>query len=326
VSTRNKVVRRQDSDIPIPKPPQVPQVGGEGDDGLLPPAEDWKAYVDIWKDWTEPPESLYHYMLYVQSYYRNIEEYPTLDDYQIPNENVREIVSPGDSYTAGIGSNGKEDHFQDSGTFAEGKCGRYKKGWPEQLRDHAQPTIKKLSNAPRSAKERQAKNTLNFELSEGLALVARAVTSSGWKDLQLDGHRQNNFGACSGHVISQIKELQLGLGDPVDGQFKAIGKPQIAVLTAGGNDFLFADVILKCVLRLYGVGSGNCENTLKEIEDKISKRDEAIKMYQDLFAHLIVAGRLAKGATNPAEFQVYIGAYIPFFNASEYSKNSSKRN
>jgi lysophospholipase L1-like esterase len=216
-------------------------------------------------------------MLYVQSYYREITEYPTLNDYKIPNEYVREITSPGDSYTVGIGSNGKDDHFSDSCWFADGKCGRYKKGWPEQLRDH-----------------------------------------SGWKDLQNDGDRQNNYGACSGHVIDQIEKQQLSLGEPKEGQFKAIGKPQLIVLTAGGNDFLFGDVVLKCILRIYGGLSGNCEKTIKSIEDKITKRDEAIKLYQGLFSHIIVAGRLSKGATNPEEFQVYIGAYIPFFNAGEY--------
>lgn len=47
-------------------------------------------------------------------------EEPTLEDYKQPNEYLKTILSPGDSYTAGIGSNKMEDHYADSGWFADG--------------------------------------------------------------------------------------------------------------------------------------------------------------------------------------------------------------
>lgn len=53
-----------------------------------------------------------------------------------PNQYLKTIWSPGDSFTAGIGSNGNGDWFKDSGTMNDKGCSRYGKAWSEQLRDH----------------------------------------------------------------------------------------------------------------------------------------------------------------------------------------------
>jgi hypothetical protein len=53
-----------------------------------------------------------------------------------PNQYLKTIWSPGDSFAAGIGSNGNSDWYKDSGRMDDKGCSRYAKAWPEQLRDH----------------------------------------------------------------------------------------------------------------------------------------------------------------------------------------------
>jgi len=43
-------------------------------------------------------------------------------------QNVESVLAIGDSYTAGIGSNGLPDYMDGSG-----ECRRYNKAWPKQL-------------------------------------------------------------------------------------------------------------------------------------------------------------------------------------------------
>jgi len=121
------------------------------------------------------------------------------------NEYVMVIFSPGDSYTASIGSNGKDQHYADSGFVSDKDCSRYVKEWPEQLRDHP-----------------------------------------GWDEPQGTGWRKNNFGACSGALMKDIRDHQLKPGENNNNdKFKNIrsgdGAPQIVVLTASGNDTHFSE-------------------------------------------------------------------------------------
>jgi hypothetical protein len=50
--------------------------------------------------------------------------------YAKPSQKVTEFIAIGDSYTAGVGSNGAPDYIHGSGD-----CSRYDKGWPLQLQN-----------------------------------------------------------------------------------------------------------------------------------------------------------------------------------------------
>jgi hypothetical protein len=52
-----------------------------------------------------------------------------------PSQYLKTIWSPGDSFVAGIGSNGNSDWYKDSGRMDDKGCSRYAKARPEQLRD-----------------------------------------------------------------------------------------------------------------------------------------------------------------------------------------------
>jgi hypothetical protein len=161
--------------------------------------QDWINKVDAWALDKRPPQTL------IDAFKNKPDGELTLDPYKSPNEYVRTIFSPGDSYTAGIESNGNIDHYRDSGNMNSGGCSRYAKAWPEQLREHP-----------------------------------------GWDELQGSGYRRNNFGACSGALMKDVMEKQLEPGQNDDNdQYKKIGKddwaPQLAVLTAAGNDAQFSE-------------------------------------------------------------------------------------
>ncbi|KAF2747025.1 hypothetical protein M011DRAFT_59934 [Sporormia fimetaria CBS 119925] len=257
------------------------------DDVGFEPEEEWQEHIDEWysKNWDtddsdsesdeddHPPEELYLAMKYVQLLYPNTAKYPSTLPHTTPKEKVKTIYAPGDGYTAGLGANMRDDVFWDAGYAWYGGCGRYKFAFPERLRDH-----------------------------------------SGWKDFQGDEQRRTNFGACAGHTIPAITKYQINLGENLDAhQFKAIGNPHIAVLTAGLWDFGFRNLINDCILG--PLGTANCDNTLNDIEGKLNDehKDENKKQFKRLLAHLVVGGRLATDLEKPEEFQVFVGTYIPPF-------------
>lgn len=105
-----------------------------------------------------------------------------------------QITAVGDSYTAGIGSNGKRDKLKNS--F---KCSRYDKAYPNQLvRDH------------------------------------------GWQDWNSQTTPALNFGACSGDTTKELLSEQLKQDD-VELPYISVGKPQLIVMTIGGNDVGFSE-------------------------------------------------------------------------------------
>jgi hypothetical protein len=53
-----------------------------------------------------------------------------------PNQYLKTVWSPGDSFATDIGSNGNSDWHKDSGRMDDKGFSRYSKAWPEQLRDH----------------------------------------------------------------------------------------------------------------------------------------------------------------------------------------------
>ena len=52
----------------------------------------------------------------------------SLKPYAKPSQKVEQVLAVGDSFTAGIGSNGEPDEYRQSSD-----CQRYKKAWPVQL-------------------------------------------------------------------------------------------------------------------------------------------------------------------------------------------------
>jgi hypothetical protein len=94
------------------------------------PRDEWNNEVDEWARNRRPPPQL------IDAFKAKPDgDKPTLEDYKVPNQYVKIILSLGDSYTAGTGLNGPKHLYLDSGTFKEG-CSRYSKAWPEKLRDH----------------------------------------------------------------------------------------------------------------------------------------------------------------------------------------------
>ena len=104
---------------------------------------------------------------------------------------ITEWGALGDSFTAGIGSNGLKDYIGSS--F---ECQRYLQSYPPKMNADARlpgiPTTRKL-----------------------------------------------NFGACSGKTIIDIRDNQLR-DNPPSG-YAPFGKPQLAVMTIGGNDLGFTE-------------------------------------------------------------------------------------
>jgi hypothetical protein len=49
------------------------------------------------------------------------------------------------------------------------------------------------------------------------------------------------FGSCTGAKMQDITNKQLQQGDPTHYEYTPIGKPQIATLSAGGNDLGFGE-------------------------------------------------------------------------------------
>ncbi|KAF2000519.1 SGNH hydrolase [Amniculicola lignicola CBS 123094] len=241
------------------------------------PRDDWNAKVDAWANDKKPPKELVDAFRSVGA-----QTELTLADYSQPNEYLSVVLSPGDSYTAGIGSNGPSNWYKDSRTVGDDPpgCSRYAKAWPERLRDY-----------------------------------------QGWEELQGPGWRKNNFGACSGAVIDGIMEKQLQLGQNRDeDEYKKIGEgdlaPQVAVLTAGGNDANFSQIITYCIFRWDT--DKTCEEVLAPVEDDITtRRDEWKKHFKSLWSKIIAVGRAAKGADPPESFQIYQGGYIPFWNEDD---------
>lgn len=63
-----------------------------------------------------------------------------------------------------------------------------------------------------------------------------------WGDLNGGSRPGLTFGACTGAETFDMIDHQLKQGDPDGGaQYTPIGKPQLAVMTIGGNDLGFSE-------------------------------------------------------------------------------------
>ncbi|KAL9634583.1 MAG: hypothetical protein Q9164_004009 [Protoblastenia rupestris] len=62
--------------------------------------------------------------------------------------------------------------------------------------------------------------------------------------------RKLTFGACTGNEMTNVRDNQLTDSPPVD--YINFGKPQLAVVTLGGNDLDFETAINACIVRAHG--------------------------------------------------------------------------
>ena len=103
------------------------------------PRDDWDTRFEEWK--IGKPQELVDAFSKAKGNFQpgdgadNANELGIFDDYERPNQYLKVILSIGDSYTAGVGSNGPGDHYVDSGDYADGGCSRFRRAWPESLRD-----------------------------------------------------------------------------------------------------------------------------------------------------------------------------------------------
>lgn len=127
----------------------------------------------------------------------------SLRPYAQPSAKIEQVLALGDSFTAGIGSNGLRQQLRGSGD-----CLRFAKAWPEQL-----STLEGWEDFNKDAP------ALTFGACSG-------ATMNNQPGLDKKGLNQN-----------QLKQGQPKPNLPNT----PIGKPQIAVLTITGNDVGFSE-------------------------------------------------------------------------------------
>ena len=133
-------------------------------------------------------------------------------------------------------------------------------------------------------------------------------------------NRNLDFGACSGNVIQDVMNKQITDNAPVD--YNNFGKPQLAVMTIGGNDLGFETAINACIIRAHGWPSiPDCDAVLTSIENKIDDVGFQGSLDQ-LFLALVVKGRVNGGANPPESFQLFVNGYVPFWNEVDPGCNS----
>ncbi|KAL9618329.1 MAG: hypothetical protein Q9160_006911 [Pyrenula sp. 1 TL-2023] len=125
-----------------------------------------------------------------------------------------------------------------------------------------------------------------------------------------------SFPAYTGDTTVELVSQQLKRGAYKDGnqnlpRNQPFGKPQLAVMTIGGNDAKLSDILNNCVYRAWF--PGDCQKTLADLEKDIDDGSLRNKINYGLYqvAH---AGRESGGANPRANFQVYVLDYITFFN------------
>ncbi|ERF76444.1 hypothetical protein EPUS_07324 [Endocarpon pusillum Z07020] len=180
----------------------------------------------------------------------------------LSTDEIKEWNALGDSFTAGIGSNGLDDSLRISQD-----CSRYDKAYPMQM------------NA-----------------------------DTRWPGKPAD--RKLNFGACSGNVMQDIRTKQLSDNAPVD--YQNFGKPQLAVITLGGNDLGFESAINACIIRAHGWPNIPGRNrVLIGIENKIQDLG-FLGAFDELLLAIVVKGRVNGGADPPESFQLFVNGDLNF--------------
>jgi hypothetical protein len=183
---------------------------------------------------------------------------------------VEQILSIGDSYSAGIGSNGQDWEWGFT------NCSRYSGAWPVQLsekddwndiNDNSKPSLTFgpcSGNVMVHVRERM--------LEQGDAIDTKTMKENQWP-------------------------------------YTPIGKPQIAVMTISGNDANFSKIINDCIYRYWRANKMlGCDERLDD-STRIIESDDFILQLLQTYAAVISAGRAAKGADPPESFQLYVGMY-----------------
>ncbi|OCK98794.1 uncharacterized protein K441DRAFT_654161 [Cenococcum geophilum 1.58] len=125
-----------------------------------------------------------------------------------------------------------------------------------------------------------------------------------------------SFPAYTGDTTVELVSEQLKKGDYKENnkdlpRAQPFGKPQLAVMTIGGNDAKLSTILNDCIYRAWR--PGDCQETLKGLQKDIDDGTLRDKINYALYqvAH---TGR-DSGGSNPREnFQVYVLSYITFFN------------
>ncbi|KAI4244973.1 MAG: hypothetical protein L6R42_010311, partial [Xanthoria sp. 1 TBL-2021] len=116
---------------------------------------------------------------------------------------------------------------------------------------------------------------------------------------------------CSGASTQNILDHQFldqPSSDSVYGPRSVFGSPQIATLSAGGDDIEFLSLILYCILQMYGF-SNPCEEQIQQSTTKL--QDD--KFYNSL--DMVIKQILIRGITAAGEgFKLFVTGYAQFFN------------
>lgn len=117
--------------------------------------------------------------------------------------------------------------------------------------------------------------------------------------------------ACSGATTQDILDhqfLDVPEVDPEYGARSVFGVPQIATLTAVGDDVDFLHLVLRCILQFYWT-DGLCQDTI----DSSRKTLESHKWRNSLDA--VIKTTLAKGREAAGDgFKLFVTGYAEFFN------------
>ncbi|KAL8653408.1 MAG: hypothetical protein Q9226_003859, partial [Calogaya cf. arnoldii] len=116
---------------------------------------------------------------------------------------------------------------------------------------------------------------------------------------------------CSGATTQDILDhqfLNTPAVDPVWGARSEFGAPQVATLTAGGDDLDFLSLVLYCILHFYP-WSNPCEEQIKRSNSLLN----GDKFFNSL--DLVIKQILVRGITAAGEgFKLFVTGYAQFFN------------
>nr|OQO27418.1 hypothetical protein B0A51_07869 [Rachicladosporium sp. CCFEE 5018] len=124
-----------------------------------------------------------------------------------------------------------------------------------------------------------------------------------------------SFHAYTGATSIEVVTQQLKQGAYKDDKniewYQPFGKPQIAVMTIGGNDAGLSTILKNCIYQAWK--TAECAESLQELQDQINSGTLQDKINVALY-NVAATGRAA-GGTNPSRsFQVFVLGYPTFFN------------